>query len=137
MGLVWILLAVASGSISAIADKIPGVGALLGAGAAMFGIMGLLCIGNIYGAVQMWKGKLMGLWIYIGCEVAYFIMTVIVNMKAGSAAKEIAANSAVDMPEQSRQIMEASSKGGNFPVMGLVFTIAFIVMYWLNKKALK
>ncbi len=145
--LAYLLIAIAAGTFGAMLSSIPGVGAMLGGGTVMFILLFLFAVGKIYGAAQMWKLKKMGFYIYTACEVLAFAIGAYLSMKTVDAVSETASNVMSDTSLTSgmsaaseaamNNAMESAKQGGGFPVMALVFTLLFIVLYYLNVKKMK
>lgn len=116
--------------------------------AAIFGL--LASAGKLFGAMQMWKLKLQGLWIYIGCELLGLVGTIISSMKSSEAVSSIVEKSSemagtsgdaqVEAAQEAmKKSMEAASTGvSTMSIVGAVFFSAlFIALYFMNKKHLK
>ncbi len=108
--LAYLLLVVAAGAMHDTLKSIPGIGDLVTAGIAYFAILMLAAGGKIFGAVQMWKLKGMGFYIYAACELIMFVVGYL-------AIKDI--------------------PNVGFPTMGLVFSLLFIGLYGMNLKHMK
>ncbi|MCU0434391.1 MAG: hypothetical protein MUC87_13135 [Bacteroidia bacterium] len=139
--LAYLLIAIAAGTFGAMLSSIPGVGAMLGGGTVMFILLFLFAVGKIYGAAQMWKLKKMGFYIYTACELLAFGIGAYLSMKTVDSMSEgmskMSDSLGVDIPAASQAAMETAKQGGGFPVMGLVFSLLFIVLYYLNVKKMK
>jgi len=99
-----ILLAVGSGVAGGMLNDIPGMGAMAGGGMT-YGIISLvLSAASLYGAIQIWGMKKMGVYLYAGAQVAAIILPV------------------------------AFFGGQAFSVFGVVITAAFIAAYWSQMK---
>lgn len=107
--LAYLALGIAAGAMGSMLEKIPGMSALLGAGIIVALIAFILAAGKIFGAVQMWKMKKTGFFIYAICEVASFAVGAWMSMKGNAG----------------------------FPIMALVFTGLFIGLYGMNMKHMK
>jgi hypothetical protein len=107
--LAYLFLAVAAGAMGSLLEKIPGMSALLGAGVVVGLLLFVLSVGKIFGAVQMWKMKKTGFFIYAICEVVALGIGAWMSMKGNAG----------------------------FPIMGIVFTGLFIGLYGMNLKNFK
>lgn len=113
----------------------------------MFILLFLFAVGKIYGAAQMWKLKKMGFYIYSACEVLAFAIGAYLSMKPVDAVTDSASNMMSDSTISSgmsaaseaamNNAMESAKQSGGFPVMALIFTLLFIVLYYLNVKKMK
>jgi len=96
LGLLFGLIGlVAAGAIESFAEYLPGV-----SGGIFKSIISLVLVAaSLYGAIQMWKLKKLGFYIYAAANVILLIM--------------------------------------GFGIFSLIITAAFIVMYYLNLKAME
>ncbi len=78
LGALFMLLATVG--MGALAAKIPGLGAAMAGGTAYFAVATVLAIASLYGAIQMWKLKKMGFFIYAGANVIGFIAPLIFGL---------------------------------------------------------
>ncbi len=99
-----ILLLVGSGAAGGLMNDIPGMGALAGGGMAYGAISLVLSAASLYGAIQIWGMKKMGVYLYAGAQVAAIILPI------------------------------AFFGGQAFSVFGTVITAAFIAGYWSQMK---
>lgn len=74
--LVFLLATVAFGVVSGMMESIPGMSALTSGGIAFFAISLILSAVSLYGAIQMWKLKKMGYYMYAGASVIAFILPI-------------------------------------------------------------
>lgn len=72
--LVFLLATVAFGVVSGMMESIPGMGALTAGGVAFFAISLILSAVSLFGAIQMWKLKKMGFYMYVGASVVSFVL---------------------------------------------------------------
>ncbi len=77
----------------------------------------ILNLGTAYGAWLMWNLKKQGLMIYTVCEITAFILPFILIYGI--------------LPTSVANIF------GGLMVIGAIFPIAFLIMYWVNAKHLK
>jgi hypothetical protein len=99
-----ILLAVGSGVAGGMLADIPGMGAIAGGGMT-YGLISLvLSAASFFGALQIWKMKKMGVYLYAVAQVAMIILPI------------------------------AFFGGQAFSVFGVVITVAFIAGYWSQMK---
>jgi len=76
--LVYLLLAVAAGTLGAMLSGIPGLGSMIaGGGIALFASGLILSLGSFFGALKMWKLKKLGFYIYVVAQVLMLILPVI------------------------------------------------------------
>lgn len=76
--LVYLLLAVAAGTLGAMLADIPGLGSMIaGGGIAIFASGLILALASFFGALKMWKLKKMGFYIYTIAQVLMLIVPVI------------------------------------------------------------
>ncbi len=74
---------VAVGAMGSMFADIPGMGAIIGASTAYM-VMALLIAGaSLYGAIQMWKLKKQGFYIYTGAQVVSLILPMVMLPGAG------------------------------------------------------
>lgn len=100
-GLLGILAVGAMGSMFA---DIPGMGAVIGASTAYLVIALILAGASLYGAIQMWKLKKQGFYIYTGAQVVSLIIPMVMLQGAG------------------------------FNAVGFLFTALFVGLYAMNLK---
>ncbi|MGB0886479.1 MAG: hypothetical protein ACPGSL_00035 [Vicingaceae bacterium] len=67
----------------ALMESIPGMDAAMGGGTAYFAIGTLLAAASLFGALQMWKLKKQGFFIYAGANVIAIILPLIFGMSFG------------------------------------------------------
>lgn len=67
----------------ALMESIPGMGAAMGGGTAYFAIGTVLAAASLYGALQMWKLKKLGFFIYAGASVVGIIMPLLFGLPFG------------------------------------------------------
>ncbi|MCB9335039.1 MAG: hypothetical protein H6586_02760 [Flavobacteriales bacterium] len=72
-----LLMTIGMGSIM---GSIPGMGAAMGGGTAYFAIGTVLAAASLYGAIQMWKLKKQGFFIYAGASVVGIILPLIFGL---------------------------------------------------------
>ena len=101
-GLATLFFLLATVGMGALLSSVPGMDALAGGGTAMFAVSTVLAAASLFGAIQMWKLKKMGFFIYAGANVVALVLPL--------------------------------AFGGAFSTMGAIFTILFIVLYYLNVK---
>ncbi|HRN43004.1 MAG TPA: hypothetical protein PK649_13165 [Vicingus sp.] len=78
LGTLFMLLAtIGMGTLLA---NIPGMDALMGGGTAYFAISTLISAATLYGAIQMWKLKKMGFFIYAGAGVVGIILPLVFGL---------------------------------------------------------
>ncbi|MCF8415853.1 MAG: hypothetical protein K9G40_06395 [Crocinitomicaceae bacterium] len=75
--LVFLLATVAFGVVSGMMESIPGMGALTAGGIAFFAISLILSAVSLFGAIQMWKLKKMGYYMYVGAGVVSFVLPIV------------------------------------------------------------
>lgn len=102
--LLYILAAIAFGVVGGMLESIPGMDAIASAGAAFFAVAGLLSAASLFGAIQMWKLKKTGFFIYAGANFVAWVLPMIM----------------ID--------------GWPFDIMGLFWVALFITLYGLNLK---
>lgn len=131
-----------------LSKMLPGAAA---GGMTIASIIGIIAsAGKLFGAMQMWKLKLQGLWIYIGCELLALVGTIVSSMKSSEVVSsvmdksaELAGNSGDAQmeaaQESARKTLEAASTAGNTMAIasGVLFSALFIALYFMNKKHLK
>jgi len=64
----------------ALMESIPGLGAAMAGGTAYFAIGTVLAAASLYGAIQMWKLKKMGFFIYAGASVVSIILPLVFGL---------------------------------------------------------
>lgn len=102
-------------------------------------VMLLLNLGTLFGAIQMWKMKKVGLYIWTASEVISLILmwVVIKGFVAHLTGDVDTGDSNLDSLVSSAA-NEAVASTMNFAlILGSIFPAAFIIMYWLNAKHLK
>lgn len=72
-----LLMTIGMGSIM---GSIPGMGAAMGGGTAYFAIGTVLAAASLFGAIQMWKLKKQGFFIYAGASVVGIILPLIFGL---------------------------------------------------------
>lgn len=101
----------------------------------------LLCIGTLVGALQMWKLKKTGLYIWTAAEIiSLILMWVVIKGYLGFLVGDVDINSGDASLDQlsSGMANEMVQSTMNFALMlGSIFPAAFVIMYWLNAKHLK
>jgi len=95
-----ILLAVGAGMAGGMLKDIPGMGAMAGGGVAYGAISLVLSAASFWGALQIWKMKKMGVYIYAGAQIAAIILPI------------------------------AFFGGQAFSTFGTIITLGFIGGYW-------
>ena len=73
-GLGTLFMLLATVGMGALMESIPGLGAAMGGGTAYFAISTVLAAASLYGAIQMWKLKKLGFFIYAGAGVVGIIL---------------------------------------------------------------
>lgn len=120
-------------------------------GMTIASIIGIIAsAGKLYGAMQMWKLKLQGLWIYIGCEVLALVGTIVSATQTKSVMSSAMSDAAklsekygdsasMAVSETVNKSMEAAASGMSTMsiVSAVFFSLLFIVLYYMNKKHLK
>lgn len=105
-------------------------------------VMILLNVGTLFGALQMWKMKKMGLYIYTVSALASVVLMWVV-IKGYVASLMAPAMDSVNSGNESVDSMIASA--GNEMVesamnmaliLGTIFPVLFLIMYWINAKKL-
>jgi len=103
-------------------------------------VMILLNVGTLFGALQMWKLKKMGLYIYTVSTLAAVVLMWVV-IKGYVASLMAPAMGSVDSGNESVDSMIATA--GNEMVqsamnmaliLGTIFPVLFLIMYWINAK---
>jgi len=107
----------------------------------------ILNVGTLLGAIQMWQQKKVGLYVWTLFEVLSIILMWVVykGVMAGleTGALSEALNNAPDVdPELVKAMsglgMEMVKSALNLGlILGTLFPVAFIIMYWVNKKHLR
>lgn len=88
LGTLFFLLATVG--MGALLEMIPGLGAAGGAGGtAFFGISTVIAAASLFGAIQMWKLKKTGFFIYAGANVLGIIMPLFFGMGFSAAGAVI------------------------------------------------
>jgi hypothetical protein len=75
--LVFLLATIAFGVVSGMMESIPGMGALTAGGIAFFAVMLILSGASLFGAIQMWKMKKTGFYMYLGANVLAFVLPIV------------------------------------------------------------
>lgn len=97
-----------------------------------------LSVGTLFGAIQMWKLKKMGLYIWTLCELAAIVLVwvVIKGVTASLLTSEVNAQlEATGMQATANAMVE-----GVMNTVLMLYTIIpgiFVLLYWLNAKHLK
>jgi hypothetical protein len=104
----------------------------------------LLCLGTLFGALQMWQLKKTGLYIWTAAEViSVVLMWVVVKGLMASLVGEAGAELA---DEYGSDVANMAMTGANAMVesmlnmmliIGSIFPAVFVLLYWLNAKHLK
>ena len=98
-------------------------------GSIIWSLLGLIAAGLcLFGAVQMWGLKKQGLMLYFVGSVLAIIITILNTISLQSQLADIGGDEAFNSV--------ASTVGYSAVVIGVIITIAFMVMYNMNKKAL-
>ena len=79
-GLGTLFMLLATVGMGALMESIPGLGAAMAGGTAYFAIGTVLAAASLYGAIQMWKLKKMGFFIYAGASVVSIILTLVFGL---------------------------------------------------------
>lgn len=79
-GLGTLFMLLATVGMGALMESIPGMGAAMGGGTAYFAVGTVLAAASLFGAIQMWKLKKTGFFIYAGANVVGIIMPLIFGM---------------------------------------------------------
>ncbi len=103
----YLLLTVAFGVMVGVLDSIPGMGAIAAGGIGLFIVSLILSAISLYGAIQMWKLKKLGFYLYTGAQVLMLIVPMIFV------------------------------QGASFSFVGLFFTALFIALYAINLKVME
>ena len=72
-----LLMTVGMGSLM---ESIPGMGAAMGGGTAYFAIGTVLAAASLFGAIQMWKLKKQGFFIYAGANIVGLILPLVFGL---------------------------------------------------------
>jgi FtsH-binding integral membrane protein len=83
LGALFMLLATVG--MGALMESIPGMEAAMGGGTAYFAVGTILAAASLYGAIQMWKLKKMGFFIYAGANGVGIIVPLLFGMPFGIA----------------------------------------------------
>jgi hypothetical protein len=128
------------GAISALAFQDAGVSAYA---SYYYWVVLVLNLGTLFGALQMWKLKKTGLFIWTACEViGVILMWVVVKGYLSS----LMSGTAVSGTEMGAEMENALNNAGSTVVQGAMnmvliigslFPAVFIILYWLNAKHLK
>lgn len=79
-GLGTLFMLLATVGMGALMESIPGLGAAMAGGTAYFAIATVLAAASLYGAIQMWKLKKMGFFIYAGASVVSIILPLVFGL---------------------------------------------------------
>jgi FtsH-binding integral membrane protein len=79
-GLGTLFMLLATVGMGALMESIPGLGAAMAGGTAYFAIGTVLAAASLYGAIQMWKLKKMGFFIYAGASVVSIILPLVFGL---------------------------------------------------------
>lgn len=79
-GLGTLFMLLATVGMGALMESIPGLGAAMGGGTAYFAISTVLAAASLYGAIQMWKLKKLGFFIYAGASVVGIILPLVFGL---------------------------------------------------------
>jgi len=74
--LLFLLATIAFGAVSGMMGKVPGMEALVAGGVAFFAVCFILSGVSLFGAIQMWKMKKMGFYMYAGANLVAFILPI-------------------------------------------------------------
>ncbi|PWL24751.1 MAG: hypothetical protein DCO96_13200 [Fluviicola sp. XM-24bin1] len=102
--LIYLLATIAFGVVGGMFESIPGMDVFADAGMAFFAIYFVLAAVSLFGAIQMWKLKKNGFYMYAGANVVGFLLPMFMI------------------------------EGMPFNVMGFVFLALWITLYGLNLK---
>ena len=72
--LLFILATIAFTAMADLLSKVPGMDGLLSGGIAFFAVFAILAGASLFGAIQMWKLKKMGFYLYVGANVLAFVL---------------------------------------------------------------
>lgn len=107
-------------------------------------VMLVLNLGTLFGALQMWKMKKTGLYIWTACEViSVVLMWVVVK---GFVSSQLSPAMDTAMEGMDDNFSRALSSGANsmlegtmnmMLMIGSIFPALFVVLYWVNAKHLK
>lgn len=75
--LLFLLATIAFGVVSGMLESLPGMGDIAAGGIAFFAISFILSGVSLFGAIQMWKMKKMGFYMYAGANVIAFILPIV------------------------------------------------------------
>lgn len=128
------------GAISALAMQDAGVSNYAG---YYYWVVLILNLGTLYGALQMWKMKKMGLYIWTACElIGVILMWVVIKGYLGS----LMGGAELDMNSGNADLDSAFATGGTALIesamnialiIGSLFPVLFVILYWVNAKHLK
>ncbi|MCB0381518.1 MAG: hypothetical protein KDD24_09695 [Flavobacteriales bacterium] len=79
-GLGTLFMLLATVGMGALMESIPGLGAAMAGGTDYFAIGTVLAAASLYGAIQMWKLKKMGFFIYAGASVVSIILPLVFGL---------------------------------------------------------
>lgn len=98
-----------------------------------------LSIGTLYGAMQMWKLKKMGLYIWTACEVLSVAMLwfVVKGLTASMIAPQLDAANELDINIGAAANTMVEGVMNTMLMIGSIFPGVFVLLYWLNAKHLK
>ncbi|MCR9173961.1 MAG: hypothetical protein NXI10_15765 [bacterium] len=102
-------------------------------------VMLLLNVGTLFGAIQMWQMKKIGLYIWTASEViSLILMWVVIKGFVAHLTGDVDTGDSNLDSLVSTAANEAVASTMNFAlILGSIFPAAFIIMYWLNAKHLK
>ncbi len=127
------------GIISSLVMKDPGLTEYAG---YYYWVVLLLNLGTLYGALQMWKLKKMGLYIWTAAEVLSIVLMWVV-IKGYIASLTAPVMDGIEGSDEFSSLMQTGSSAMIEGVMntalmiGSIFPAVFVVLYWLNAKHLK
>lgn len=129
------------GAISAVAMGDPGVNAY----ASYYQwVMLLLNVVTLFGALQMWKMKKMGLYLWTIAEIASVVLMWVVikgylKSLMGPAMDEASSELGTQLGNMASQAGSAAAEGimNTALIIGSIFPAVFVLLYWLNAKHLK
>lgn len=132
------------GIISSLVMKDPGLADYAG---YYYWAMLLLNVGTLFGALQMWKMKKTGLYIWTAAElIGVVLMWIVVKGYIASAMNPVMDAAMDNMSADAQQAMSrlGTSAGAIVEatmnmvlIIGSVFPAVFVLLYWLNAKHLK
>lgn len=130
------------GILSAFAQKDPGLEAYAG---YYYWVSLLLSAGTLFGAIQMWQLKKMGLWIWTACEVISVVLMWVVMKGYVASLLSPAVDDAIAQGGNEELVNAAANLGAGMIegvvnttlMVGSGFAAVFVVLYWVNAKHLK